>query len=48
MAGVDLAKPLKPSLVHHVPPRPGSELQELRFSLLDVDLALVWPFFAVP
>lgn len=29
-------------------PRPDSELQELRFSLLAVDLALVWPFFAVP
>lgn len=50
MAGVELAKPLKHSLLHHMPPppRPDSELQELMFSLLDVDLALVWPFFAVP
>lgn len=48
VAGVELAKPLKPSLLHYVPQMPDCELQDLMFFLPDFDLALVWLFFVVP
>lgn len=48
VAGVELTEALKAHLLHSVLWMLDSELQDSRSSLQDFDLALVWPFFAVP